>query len=200
MGLEVRELNPRGKNVVLGERFGAWRVFGSYRRDLGLEGDGNPSNDSAGIWENGALQQEEGTGVCGRLPYPIHDPLHPCRGLGAPQRPQVSLQEINREQGRGSFSEEIQAHHATNKRSHCQGCTPAGGGQGVWGTRVTTLVTPSPLQPQDLAIVNRHGLISSLLTRSGSWRWMPGWWAASTGTICSYWTNHPPDPPCPPQC
>lgn len=113
MGLEVRELNPRGKNVVLGERFGAWRVFGSYRRDLGLEGDGNPSNDSAGIWENGALQQEERTGVWGRLPYPIHDPLHPCRGLGAPQRPQVSLQEINREQGRGSFSEEIQAHHAT---------------------------------------------------------------------------------------
>lgn len=50
----------------------------------------------------------------------------------------------------------------------CQWCSPAGEGQGVWGTRVTTLVTPSPVQPRGLAIVNRQGLISSLLTGTGA--------------------------------
>lgn len=54
--------------MILGERFGAWRVFESYRGDLGLEGGGDPSNDSAGIWENGAPQQVEGPGVCGPFP------------------------------------------------------------------------------------------------------------------------------------
>lgn len=126
--------------------------------------------------------------------------LDPWRGLGASQRPQGSLQEFNREQGSGSFSEGIQAHHATmapTREAIVSGVRLQERDTGVRGTRVTTPVTPSPLQPQDLAIVNRHGLISSLLTRSGSWGWMLAWWAASTGTMCSSWRNHPPDPPLP---
>lgn len=55
---------------------------------------------------------------------------------------------------------------------------------GAGGTRATAPVTQSKWQPQDLAIVNRPDLISSLLTRSAGQGRTPGWWA-TTRTIHS---------------
>lgn len=64
---------------------------------------------------------------------------------------------------------------------------------GAGGTRATTPVTQSKWQPQDLAIVNRPDLISSLLTRSAGQGRTPGWWA-TTRTIHSSQRNSPPGP------
>lgn len=184
MGLEARDLNPTGKNVVLGERFGAWSVFGSYRRDLSVDRDGNPQMTVEGYGKMG-LPDRRRKWVNGKLPS-----LTPCCGLGGP-----------RGHSRNSTGSRETVHSVREFRHTMpptrEAIVSEGEGQGVWGTRVTTLVTPGPLQPQDLAIVNCQGLISSLLTRSGSWGWTLGWWAASTGTVCSPWRKHPPDLPLP---
>lgn len=164
--------------MVLQERFGScgrWEPLKGQWRDMEKSGSPTGGGDR-GVWA-----------------VAIPDPW---RGLGAPHRPQGSPQESDREQGSGPFSEGIQTHHAPPRHQQEKPLSVVHThrrGPGVRGTCVTAPVTPGPLQPQDLAIVNRRGLISSLLTRPGCWGWTLAWWAASTGT----WRNHPP---CPPPC
>ena len=95
---------------------------------------------------------------------------------------------------------------ASTRAAIDSGAHPAGGGRRVRvcgdththvHTSATAPVTPSKWQPQDLAIVNRPGLISSLLTRSAGRGRILGWWATTSGTIHSSQTNHPPAPSSP---